>query len=396
MAIKFDENSLLYNDLYKFTMMWAVINKSPDSKVRYKFFDRNNTIYPKGFAKELRKVVDTFRNRTVTDEKLKIFEKKAPFLPKVFFDFLKGYRFDPSEVGIMQKDNGELDITIDGYHYRTILWEVPLMNAISKLYHQMTNNGDNNINLQNALLSTSKKVELFRLNNIKFVDFGTRRAYSPQHHANVVNILASSKLNKNSFIGTSNVELGIVNDLMISGTYAHEYVSSIGATQGYAHANKHTFDAWTETYQGSLGIALTDTFLTDMFLKDFDSKYANLFTGVRHDSGDPLEFTDKIIKHYETLGIDPTTKTIIYSDGLNPDEVLRIDDYRKGEIRKSYGIGTNLTCDIDDVKSLNIVIKLIEINNLPVIKISDNPGKSIGDIETIDFVKWQIKQLLNN
>jgi len=392
--LKFDENSILYNDLYKFTMMWAVINKTPNSKVRYKFFDRNNRKYPKGFAKELRKVVDTFRDRTVCEEKIKIFEKKATFLPKVFFDFLRGYRFDPSEVGIMQKDNGELDITIEGYHYRTILWEVPLMNAISKLYHKMVNDGDNNKNLDDALLSMKQKTELFRLNNIKYADFGTRRAFSPQHHYNIVKVI-NTLMNNNNFNGTSNVEIAIVENLNIIGTYAHEYVSSIGALKGYAHANKHTFDNWIDTYNGNLGIALTDTFLTDMFLKDFNTKYANLFTGVRHDSGDALEFTDKIINHYKTLGIDPTTKTIVYSDGLNPEEVLKIDNYRKNEIRKSYGIGTNLTCDIKDVKSLNIVIKLVEIDNLPVIKISDNTEKSIGDRETIDFVLWQVNKFLN-
>jgi nicotinate phosphoribosyltransferase len=388
----FNKESLLFNDLYKFTMMWAVISKYPNSKVRYEFFDRNNTVYPDGFGTELRKIVDTFRHRKISAQRLKEFEKACPYLPKVFFDFINGYRFDPSEVGIIQ-NGGKLSITIDGYHYRTILWEVPLMAAISELYHKMTAQVDLEERLKNSLIKTASKAELFRMNNIQFVDFGTRRAFSPEHHANVVSTISSSMLNSN-FIGSSNIELALTNGLKVIGTYAHEFVSGIAALNGYIHANKRVFEDWTDVYGGSLGIALTDTFTTDAFLYDFDSKFANLFSGVRQDSGDVFEFTDKIIKHYKSLNIDPTTKTIVYSDALNPELVLKIDSYRKNEIRKSYGIGTNLTCDIENVKPLNIVIKLVEINGIPAIKLSDSLTKHIGDEETIKFVKWQIGQRL--
>lgn len=388
----YNKNSLLYNDLYKFTMMWAIISKYPNSKVRYEFFDRNNTIYPDGFGTELRKIVDTFRYRKISSQRLLEFEKACPYLPKVFFDFINGYRFDPSEVGILQKD-GKLSITIEGYHYRTILWEVPLMAAISDLYHKMTVGTDLEERLKKSLIKTIDKGELFRMNNIQFVDFGTRRSFSPDYHANVVSTLSSTMLNSN-FIGSSNIELSLANGLKVIGTYAHEFVSSIASLNGYTHANKKVFEDWTDVYGGNLGIALTDTFTTDVFLYDFDSKFANLFTGVRQDSGNVFEFTDKIIKHYKTLNIDPTTKTIVYSDALTPELILEIDAYRKNEIRKSYGIGTNLTCDIENVKPLNIVIKLVEINGIPAIKLSDSPTKHIGDEETIKFVKWQISQRL--
>jgi nicotinate phosphoribosyltransferase len=227
------------------------------------------------------------------------------------------------------------------------------------------------------------------------VDFGTRRAKSKNVHMQIVDVLSNSLLYTN-FIGSSNVELALYNNIKPIGTYAHEWVSGIASMFGYAHANRIAMEYWVQTYNGNLGIALTDTFTTDSFLEDFDSKYANLFTGVRHDSYDPFVFTDKMIDHYKKLGIAPETKTIVYSDGLNPEMVIKIQNYRKGEIKKSYGIGTNLTNDIKDVKPMNIVIKLLEINGMPVIKLSDSLTKHIGDEETIKFVKWQIEQRLKN
>jgi nicotinate phosphoribosyltransferase len=229
------------------------------------------------------------------------------------------------------------------------------------------------------------------MNAIQFADFGTRRAKSPEHHAAVVDIFAGSLIYKN-FIGSSNVELALYHNIKVIGTYAHEWISGNAVMFGYAQANLHAMENWVATYNGDLGIALTDTFTTDAFLQDFDSKYANLFTGVRHDSEDPFIFTDKIINHYKKLGIDPTTKTIVYSNALDSEMTLKIAKYRNGEIRKSYGIGTFLTNDIPNVKAMNIVIKLVELNGIPAIKLSDSPEKHVGDAETIKFVKWQLHQ----
>ena len=356
------------------------------------FIDRNNTEYPDGFAVELRKIVDSYRIKRMSAQRKKEFAKKCPYLPAAFFDFLEGYRYDPSEVGIIQV-GGKLSIEISGYWYRTILWEVALMSDICELYYNMTGQRDEDVNVKGALAKIQEKSNAFYMNNAQVADFGTRRAKSKNHHINVFESMNSSLLHTN-FIGTSNVEIALANDSKVIGTFAHEWVSAIASMFGYAHANKIAMEFWTKTYNGNLGIALTDTFTTDAFLQDFDSKYANLFTGVRHDSGDPFAFTDKIINHYMKLGIDPTTKTIVYSDGLNPKMVIKLQEYRKNEIRKSYGIGTNLTCDIEGVKPMNIVIKLVEVNGMPAIKLSDSPTKHIGDEETIKFVKWQTEQRL--
>ena len=389
-----NSKSLLFNDLYKFSMMWAVIKNFSNVKVRYEFIDRNNTQYPDGFAVELRKIVDEFRERAMSPKRRSEFEKTCQFLPKVFFDFLNGFRFNPSEVGIIQV-GGKLSISIEGMWYSAILWEVPLMAAICELYYKMTITENIEDKLKQSVKLAAEKAELFRLNNIQFVDFGTRRAFSSSHHINIVSAISFSIMNDN-FIGSSNVEIALANGLKLIGTYAHEFVSGIAALNGYVHANKNAMENWVGVYNGNLGIALPDTFSTDMFLLDFDSKYANLFTGIRHDSGDPFAFTDKIINHYMKLGIDPTTKTIVYSDALNPSKVLEIHKYRKNEIRKSYGIGTNIVCDIEGVVPMNIVIKLVEVDKIPAIKISDSPTKHIGDKETIKFVEWQISQRLKN
>ena len=146
-------------------------------------------------------------------------------------------------------------------------------------------------------------------------------------------------------------------------------------------------ELWTETYGGNLGIVLTDTFGLDAFLKDFDAKYARLFDGVRHDSGDPKIFADRIIDHYKKLGIDPMSKTIVFSDGLNSDTAIELADYCRGKIKVSFGIGTYFTCDLPGIIALSIVIKLFMINGLDVIKLSDDDGKNTGNRKRIDIVK---------
>jgi nicotinate phosphoribosyltransferase len=229
-------------------------------------------------------------------------------------DFLKGYRFDSSEVSITQYGD-QLQIVIEGYWYRTILWEVYLLSEISELYYLMTNQisemSDDQLKQRNG-----EKGTFFRMNDIQFADFGTRRRYSYENQDKVINQLKSYGGNK--FVGTSNLAFAIDYGIKAIGTYSHELISGIASIMGYKHANRYTMDIWSHTYQGNLGIALTDCFGIDSFLQDFDLKYAKLFDGVRHDSGDPILFADKIIEHYNKLNIDPIkfNKTIVFSDAL--------------------------------------------------------------------------------
>lgn len=383
----FKERSILDQDLYKFTMMWAVMCHFPEAKVRYEFINRRKGQKMKGVAEILRKRIDTFRELKLSREDRERFQEKCPYLPDLFFDFLEGFKFNPSEVIIYEED-GELKLFIEGYWYRTILWEIILMSEISEIYFKL--NGI--VPTENICVINGRdqvKFNTFNMFSINNADFGTRRRYSYENQDRI--IYAAKKYGKPCFVGTSNVEFALKYDIKAIGTFAHEWVSGIAALMGYSHANKWAMEKWVETYKGNLGIALTDTFGLDAFLKDFDMKYAKLFDGVRHDSGDPLVFADKIIAHYEYLGIDPKTKTIVFSDGLIPEMVNKIDKHVNNRIKTSYGIGTNYTNDLPGVEPLNIVIKLVRINGIDAIKLSDVEGKHTGNPETIDVVKRLIK-----
>lgn len=382
--------SILDQDTYKLTMQNAVCKLYPNAWVKYKFTDRNGTKYPRGFANELRKEVDKMGRLGMSEYDKQQFAQSCPFIDNVYLDFLMGYRFDPNEVSIEQHDNGELSVEIEGYWYRTILWEVPLLAIISELYHEMMGehiDKDDEDGDYFEKLSDHDTEKFFNLSGkgIKIAEFGTRRRHSRENHERLISTISAFK--GDPLIGSSNVELALSNGLKPIGTFAHEWVMGIGALKGYAEANKNAMEDWVRVYNGQLGIALTDTFGTDAFFKDFDTKYAKLFDGVRHDSGDEFEFADKVIKHYEKLGIDPTTKTIIFSDSLNPDKIEVIDEYCKGKIKASYGVGTNLTNDVG-FKPLNIVIKLWEIDGNPTVKLSDDDGKHVGDEKTIESVKY--------
>jgi len=378
--------SLIDTDLYKLTQMAAVAQLFPRSKVKYQFINRGKTPFPEGFAAELREQVSAMANIRLTAEEKEFLKKRCWYLPPTFLDLLDGYRYNPSEVGIVQ-NNGDLIITIEGYWYRTILWEVPLMALISELYFKMTHPEGIEGSRRELEKKNLAKVQQFAKNLIKVADFGTRRRYSFENQLNVCKDFVSFHNSSSFFVGTSNPLIAMKLDIPVLGTHAHEWVSGIAAKKGYAHANKEMMDAWMSVYEGDLGTALTDTFGTDAFLRDFTTLYAKLFDSVRHDSGDPYKFVDKIVAHYKKLRIDPMSKTIIFSDGLTTDLCMKLAEYCKGKIMCSFGIGTHLTNDVG-VKPLNIVIKLIMIDGEHVIKLSDDRGKSVGDQETVIYVKW--------
>lgn len=382
--------SILDTDLYKLSMNMAVVKKFPYAKVRYAFINRGNTQFPEGFAEELRKQVKFMEKLELTKDEKSWLGEECYYLDPTYLDFLSGYRYDSTEIGIIQK-GGELEIFIEGFWHRTILWEVPLMAIISELYFMMTDKTPW-IDSKRQANNNQKKI-LFNGNGIHYADFGTRRRYSYAIQDEVVKNFAN-KYNKN-FVGTSNVHLAHKHNIKPIGTHAHEWFMFHAAKYGYKIANHLAMENWTDVYRGDLGIALSDTFTTDIFLNSFDKKFAKLYDGIRHDSGDPIEFTDKVITHYIKLGIDPTTKTIIFSDGLTPKTACVIKDHCRGKIMCSFGIGTNFSNDVG-VKPLNMVIKIIEAKPegeawQHCIKLSDNTGKHTGDIEEIKLAQTILK-----
>lgn len=380
--------SILDTDLYKISMMHAIIQTFPNAEVEYTFTNRNNTSFPDGFDYELRKEINSMAALSLTQEEKDFLQEKCGhYLDRPFLDFLYGYRYDPSEVGVVLKD-GELSVKIRGFWYRTVLWEVPLMALISELFFKMTNQKPiPRIDREKNNVSKGQK---FQMNNMILSEFGTRRRYSYEIQDEVVSDLKSCYGSDKFLKGTSNVHLAMKHGLNPHGTHAHEWFMFMGAQYGFKMSNTMGLKHWSDVFHGELGIALSDTLTTDVFFRSFDTKFAKLFDGVRHDSSDPFEFANKTINHYKKLGIDPSTKTIVFSDSLNSDLCVEIHKYCGDSIKHSFGVGTHLTNDVG-VKPLNMVIKLTSAKVLgdwvPTVKLSDNPGKHTGDARTIDLCK---------
>ena len=376
--------SILDNDFYKFTMQYAVIKLFPYAKGRYQFINRGKHEFPPNFANRLRDAINNMAMLQLTTKEKEYLRETCPYLDPTYLDFLQGYRYDPSEVTIEQTGT-DVKVSIEGFWYRTILWEVPIMALICELFYQETNQERQSDAL--VIKTVEDKIEKYSKLNIVFAEFGTRRRHSYQVHDLVVKTLKQK--GEGTFIGTSNVYLAMKYNTKPIGTHAHEWFMFHAAKYGFKMANGMGLEHWTDVYRGDLGIALTDTYTTEVFFEQFDKKFAKLFDGVRHDSGDPLEFGDKTIAHYKKLGINPLTKTIIFSDGLNYDKVQRITEHCKGKIGLSFGIGTDLTNDVG-LKPMNIVLKLTEAkpenaNWTGVVKLSDEPKKHTGSQEDIDL-----------
>lgn len=377
-------SSILDDDIYKFRMQNLVLKLFPKEIVRYEFFNRDNRPFPEGFGNKLKELVNQMQYLSLgTDEYDYLCED--PYFDRTYCDFLRNYRFDPNEVKIEQF-GAKLFVIVEGYWYRTILWEVRLMYLISELYFQdvkCDRNTQKEINIAKAKRMVTA--------GIHFIDFGSRRRFSRANHEQVLEDIISVAPPE-FFLGTSNVYFAKRLNLKYQGTQAHELYSLIAAIYGFIHANTVTMDSWLSVYNGALGIVLPDTFMTNNFLHSFTEKYAKIFDGARQDSGIPLRFADKFELHYKELGIDPKDKKIIFSDSLTDHKAIEIEDYASEKFQTGYGIGTFLTNDIQGApKPLNIVIKLIgrlfHTKWISAIKLSDDPGKSTGNSAMVSLCR---------
>jgi nicotinate phosphoribosyltransferase len=375
--------SILDNDLYKFSMQQAVHMLYPRAQAEYEFINRGKTSFPDGFAKKVKVEVEKMADLKLSLIQKTFLEKTCYFLTPVYLDYLASYTYDPGEVTIRQ-DKDVFILKITGPWYRTILWEVPLMAIISETFFKMTHQKPV-AELERRPVNLNK-ARVLESNSIKFAEFGTRRRFSFRNQERLLQDLLSYK--HHTLVGTSNVHFAHQFNITPIGTLAHEWFMFHAILHGYQMANPSAQDAWVKVFHGDLGIALTDTYTTDVFLSTFDTFNAKLFDGVRQDSGDPFCFIDKIIKHYERLHIDPSTKTVVFSDNLDVEKAVKIHRYCNGKIRDAYGIGTNLTNDVG-VNPLNMVIKLIKCRtslNKPwrnTVKLSDDRGKHTGDPEEL-------------
>ena len=380
--------SIIDTDLYKLTMQQAALELYPHAVATYQFIDRR--LDKLGWlAPILRMQIEEYMTKlSLSDVEAKWLATACPFLKPGYIEYLRNYRFDPSELStITSDDNGDLKITIRGPWHRTILWEVPLMALISECYFTAPRNRDK-CNRTDQVKKAVHKCSVLKGGHCKFADFGTRRRHD--YDAQDVVVGEFRRSGYNGFVGTSNVQLAWKHDTKPIGTMAHEWIQAHAILSGLRHANRYALEAWGKVYNGALGVALTDTFGSNAFFDDFVGALAHTFDGVRHDSADPFEFTGKVVRHYESLRIPPPTKTIVFSDSLNVEKAVAIQQHCDNlHIGCSFGIGTHFTNDFDGpLKPLNMVIKLLALNGHPVVKLSDDRGKEIGDPDALRVAKW--------
>lgn len=380
------------DDLYKFTMCCAVIENYPRTQVKYRFNDRNDTVYPPGFADELRRQVKALESVVITDEEIAFMRRRCRYIPAWFYSYLKGFRYDSSWVRINQDKSGRLDIEFEGCWSNTIFLEVKVLAIISELYYMMT--GEDSL-FDYDLYYTKSYGKARRLieAGCMFSDFGTRRRASFMAQETAVKAMKDCQESihgPGKFIGTSNVYLAMKYDLVPIGTMAHELICAIAGMYGPQMANHIAMKAWASTYRGALGTFLYDTYGWRIFSLNFSEDYANMFKGLRVDSGDNFRELDLITEKYRSLKIDPRTKQIVFSNGLDVDRAIELQRYAQDKCMPSFGIGTHFTNDFDGVSPMNIVIKLIAVKiteswpfYCQTCKLSEEPGKYSGDKATV-------------
>lgn len=369
--------TILDTDLYKFTTSYAYIKLFPYAMGTFTFIDRDDTEYTEGFLEALKSEIHNLSMVQLTSEELEYMASHCRFLPRVYWEWLSSFRFDPEKIEVGLDEHRHLQMRVTDYLYKVTLYEVPLLAIVSEIRNQFLNRIPDK---ETLLLRLADKVKLSNDHQMPFSEFGTRRRFSFDVQKLVVAYL---KENARYCTGTSNCYLAMKYDMRPMGTHPHEWFMFHGAQFGYKHANYMALENWVNVYDGDLGTALSDTYTSDSFLSNFSRKQAKLFDGVRCDSGDEIEFIDRLIDRYKELGIDPTTKTIIFSNALDFGKALQIFEYCKGKIRCSFGIGTNLTNDTG-FPPANIVMKLsrckMNVNQewRECVKLSDDMGKHVG------------------
>ncbi len=385
------------NDLYTFTCQYYVLQTYPRAEVEYNFFDRNNTCYPLGFDSLLREQMNHMKDVIITDEEIAFMQRKCYYLPKWYFTFLRGYRFNPDELTINQDDEGHLNVIIRGKWHSAIMWEMPVLSVVSELAHRL--NGDlDKYNKDSELERTREKGRKILLNGLVLSDMGTRRRFSFEHQDITIRELAKlyqdgGIIDENGeflawtgkFIGTSNVYLAMKHNLTPVGTMSHQLVMFEETVSGVFECNYNVMKKFSDVYDGDNGVFLYDAFGDKVFFNNLSKRMAMMYKGLRVDSGVEEEQIEKIIAKYSSLGIDPVGKQVIFSNGLDVNRALEIHKYVNGRLQDSYGVGTNITCDILGCNPMNIVVKLTRCRITEsrewhdCVKLSCDKGKTLGN-----------------
>jgi nicotinate phosphoribosyltransferase len=369
--------SLLDTDLYKFTMMQVVLHHFPGASVEYRFKCRNPGIDLRPYIDEIREQVHFLCTLRFREQEL-AYLRDLRFIKSDFVDFLGLFQLNTKYITInpSPKDNGEIEIVIRGPWLHTILFEIPVLAIVNEVYFRATQKapdfteGRRRLREKIALIATNPAME-----GVRIADYGTRRRFSRLWHEEVIVALREGL--GDNLAGSSNVMYAARHGLTPLGTMAHEYLQACQAL-GPRLRDSQTFgfETWAREYRGDLGIALSDVYGMNAFLRDFDLYFCKLFDGARHDSGDPMEWGERLIAHYERNRVDPRTKTIVFSDSLTIPKVIELYQRFRERARIAFGVGTNLTNDLG-YTPLQIVIKMVRCNGQPVAKLSDSPEKNM-------------------
>ena len=381
--------SLLDTDLYKFNMDQVIFHKHTDLCGQYYFKCRNeNIVFTEEMVEEIKAQVDHLCNLKFTKDELD-YLRSIRFIKNDYVEFLRLWHPIRDYVTIERKDDGELVVVVDGPLFSAMQFEIYLLEIINEVYFRMSFDYD-------TLLASAKERLDAKINAMNdgtytfpFAEFGCRRRLSREWEDEVVRRFVRETKN---CVGTSNVYLAKKYNVTPIGTYAHEFVQMYQGIDSIplAYTNYYAMKDWYWEYDGDNGTALTDTVTTDLFLLDFNRSMVNNYSGVRHDSGDPYEWGEKIIAHYKKYGVDPKTKLLLFSDSLDFDRAQKLYEYFVGKTKVSFGIGTFVSNDTAE-EALNIVIKLQYVNGRPVAKLSDVPGKSMcRDEAYLEYLKRSV------
>lgn len=394
--------SLLCEDAYKFSMGQAIYHQFSEYKTTWSFKCRNTDVkFTEEMVEEIKRQVKLFCELRFSEEELEYLDK-IKWIKGSYVDFLRLWHARYEDFTINTDSPCGLFLEASGTWLNTSMYEIPILAIVNEVYFRYAYNEDE------LFAQFKRKLEekiqglidgTYSLGN--FSEFGLRRRLSLKAQELAIKMLKenNAKFKNSNFVGTSNVELAKKYGVMPVGTMAHEWIMCSGQgnhKHNPAYSNWYALDAWVKEYGILNGTALTDTITTDCFLRDFQLTYATLFSGVRHDSGDPYEWGEKMIQHYKNLGIDPKSKMLLFSDSLDFEKATKLYEYFKEKIKVAFGIGTFISNDTD-VPALNIVMKVTKCNGQDVAKISDVQGKGMcKNADYVDYLNRCIKWRMEN
>ena len=381
--------SLLETDAYKFSMGQAIYHQFSDYKTTWSFKCRNEDVhFTLEMVEEIKRQIQLYCELRFTEDEL-TYLHNITWIKGSYTDFLRLWEPRYEDFEITTDADCGLAIETKGTWLNTSMYEIPTLAIVNEVYFRMAYDYDDLIkSFKERLDAKVAKLVNGEFELGAFSEFGMRRRLSAEAQDMAVKALKDAKFASSNFVGTSNVYLAKKHGITPVGTMAHEWIMCVGQgnhKHNPAYSNWYALDAWVKEYGVLNGTALTDAITTKCFLKDFQLTYATLFSGCRHDSGDPFEWGDMMIEHYKSLGIDPLTKMLLFSDSLNFEKATAINKYFKGKIKTAFGIGTYIANDTK-VPALNIVMKTTACNGMDVAKISDVEGK--GMCKNPDYIHY--------